>query len=105
MHNDLIPNAGILLYPFLGNVMPIISENVALWNIQPSAVTNLQASVTPFMQAWLVFITPNSGNVDRDSMNVAREAVRSVMAAFAKAYLLYNPIETGPAYYPVAEFG
>ncbi|GHU50364.1 hypothetical protein FACS1894200_09790 [Spirochaetia bacterium] len=92
MGTNLIPEAGIILYPFLGNIVPIITENAVSWNIISSAVSNLQASVTPFMQAWLVFITPNSGRVDRNNMNVARKAVRMVMAAFARAYLLYNPL-------------
>ncbi|GHU49129.1 hypothetical protein FACS1894200_07400 [Spirochaetia bacterium] len=92
MGSNLIPIAGALLYPFILNIMPIITANTAAWNIPTSAVSDLQDSVTPFMQAWLIFITPNSGKVDRNNMNVAREAARLVMAAFARAYLLYNPL-------------
>ncbi|GHU52213.1 hypothetical protein FACS1894200_12750 [Spirochaetia bacterium] len=92
MHSYLIPVAGVVLYPFIENVMPIITANTAAWNIPTSAVSDLQDSVTPFTQAWLIFITPNSGKVDRNNMNVAREAARLVMAAFARAYLLYNPL-------------
>ncbi|GHU50857.1 hypothetical protein FACS1894200_10600 [Spirochaetia bacterium] len=92
MGSNLIPIAGKLLYDFLVNIMPLITANTAAWNIPTSAVSDLQDSVTPFMQAWLIFITPNSGKVDRDNLNVTLKAVRSVMAAFVKAYILYNPL-------------
>ncbi|GHV75860.1 hypothetical protein AGMMS49942_06810 [Spirochaetia bacterium] len=114
MNRNLIPLAGILLYPFLLNIMPIIVANAAAWGILAIAVNILQAKVTLFMHAWLVFITPNSGKVDRDTMNVALKAVRPAMAAFARAYLLYNPLVSdaqraqmgfGPKPKPVQEWG
>ncbi|GHU51595.1 hypothetical protein FACS1894200_11920 [Spirochaetia bacterium] len=51
MDSNLIPITGTLLYPFLVNIMPIITANTAAWNIPTSAVSDLQDSVTPFMQA------------------------------------------------------
>ncbi|GHV77314.1 hypothetical protein AGMMS49942_21350 [Spirochaetia bacterium] len=60
--------------------------------IAAALVDALQAGIAPFMQAWLVYITPNSGKVDRDNMNVALKAARPLMAAFARTHLLYNPL-------------
>ncbi|GHU75117.1 hypothetical protein FACS189461_0740 [Spirochaetia bacterium] len=92
MDSNLIPLAGIRLYPFLENIMPIITANAADWGIAPAAVDALQADIAPFMRAWPVFITPNSGKVDRDNMTAALKTARQSMAAFARAYLLYNPL-------------
>jgi hypothetical protein len=72
--------------------MPIIRANAAAWEINPAVVDALTAGVTPFEQTWRVFITPNSGKVDRENMNVARKAVRPLVATFAKTHLLYNPL-------------
>jgi hypothetical protein len=35
--------------------------------ISSTVVDALTAGVTPFTQTWTVFITPNSGKVDRDT--------------------------------------
>ncbi|GHV75936.1 hypothetical protein AGMMS49942_07570 [Spirochaetia bacterium] len=92
MDTHLIPISGILLYSFLFYIIPFIVANATAWGISTALVDALQAGIAPFMQAWLVFITPNSGKVDRDNMNVARKASRTLMAAFARTHLLYNPL-------------
>ncbi|GHV76844.1 hypothetical protein AGMMS49942_16650 [Spirochaetia bacterium] len=92
MHSDLIPMSGIFLYPFFLNIMTIIMINAPAWGISTALADALQAGIAPFMQAWLVFITPNSGKVDRDNMNVALKAARTLMATFARTHLLYNPL-------------
>ncbi|GHV13036.1 hypothetical protein FACS189491_07220 [Spirochaetia bacterium] len=104
MDTHLIPITGILLYPFLLNLIPLVTANAAAWGIAPAVVEALTAGVMPFEQAWTVFITPNSGKVDRDNMNAARKAVRPLAAAFAKTHLLYNPL-VAPAMLAQMGFG
>ena len=92
MDRNLVPRSGILLYPFLVNLMPIVTTNAVLWNIDNAAITALQAAVSPFTAAWETFINPNSGKVDRDNMLAALKITRLAIASFARSYLLYNPL-------------
>jgi hypothetical protein len=91
MGANLIPLTGILLYAFLQNLIPIVDTNSAIWLIPAAALAELLVFVGTFYDAWLAFIAPNSGKIDRDTMNAARITVRKKMATFARSYLLINP--------------
>ncbi|GHT84479.1 hypothetical protein FACS1894137_07580 [Spirochaetia bacterium] len=102
MVSNLIPLSAILLYQFLVTIIPIVTANASMWNINAAAVAAWLAKVSPFITLWEVYITPNSGKVDRDTMKEALKIARTAMATFARAYLLYNS-EVSPA--KLAEMG
>ncbi|GHU02500.1 hypothetical protein FACS1894147_04520 [Spirochaetia bacterium] len=91
MHTNLIPLKGALLYPFLINLRTLVTANAGEWGISDAVVASLVNATDPFIRAWEVFITPNSGKIDRGNMNAALKTVRPFAASFARTYLLYNP--------------
>jgi hypothetical protein len=88
---DYLPFDDARLIPWVQNAIAEITAHATPWEIIVAKLAPIQALFATYQVAYAVFQAPNHGKLDTRNKNDARDALKSALREFAKAYLLYNP--------------
>jgi hypothetical protein len=91
MSNDYIPQSDGAFLEWVKILVTYASPKLAVFNIPAEALTPIQTQLTAYETAFNTAQNPNRGKVDILNKNEARDALKSSIRAFVKAYLAYNP--------------
>jgi hypothetical protein len=94
MANDYIPQSDGAFLEWAKTLIGYASAKLMVFNIPAEALTPIQAQLTAYETAFTTAQNPNRGKVDVLNKNEARDALKSALRAFVKAYLSYNPAVT-----------
>jgi hypothetical protein len=94
MSNDYIPQSDSGFLEWAKTLAAYVSPKLTAFNIPAEALTPIQTQVTAYETAFETAQNPNRGKVDVLNKNEARDALKSSLRAFVKAYLSYNPAVT-----------
>jgi hypothetical protein len=90
LYRNPIPKKEEPFHAYVGNQLGLITDNAVKWNIVTVDVDALQNKAVPYMSAYTVCQTPNSGPMDTKIRDAARTVLQSALQDFANVHLLYN---------------
>jgi hypothetical protein len=88
---DYIPRGDEQFLTWAGNLITYANSHASAMKVDPTTIQPLQAKLTAYQAAFTTASDPNRGKVDVLNKNEARDALKSDIRAFVKAYLAYNP--------------
>jgi hypothetical protein len=88
---DYIPRGDEQFLTWAGNLIAYANGHAAAMKVDPETIQPLQAKLTAYQTAFNTASDPNRGKVDVLNKNEARDALKSDIRTFVKAYLAYNP--------------
>jgi hypothetical protein len=91
MSNDYIPQSDGAFLEWVKILVTYASPKLVVFNIPAEALTPIQTQLIAYETAFNTAQNPNRGKVDILNKNEARDALKSSIRAFVKAYLAYNP--------------
>jgi hypothetical protein len=90
---DYIPSSDEKFLEFSKNLVAYALANFTRWSV-PTPQTDLQPPLTAYEAAFQAAQSPNRGKVDVLTKNEARDALKSKIRVYVKAYLINNPAVT-----------
>jgi hypothetical protein len=94
MANDYIPQSDGAFLEWAKPLVTYAAAHLAPFTIPETAVTPIQTLLAAYDTAFEAAQDPNRGKVDVLAKNEARDALKSALRTFVKAYLAYNPAVT-----------
>jgi hypothetical protein len=94
MANDYIPQSDGAFLEWAKTLTTYVSTRLTNFNIPAGTLTPIQTQLTAYETAFEAAQNPNRGKVDVLSKNEARDALKSSIRKFVKAYLAFNPVVT-----------
>jgi hypothetical protein len=91
---DYIPRSDEQFLLWAKTLTAYVQPKLTAFNIPAGALTPIQTKLTAYETAFATASDPNRGKVDVLNKNEARDALKSDIRAFVKAYLVYNPAVT-----------
>ena len=88
---DYVPRGDEQFLTWAGNLISYANSHANAMKVDPQTVQPLQAKLAAYQTAFTTASDPNRGKVDILNKNEARDALKSDIRAFVKAYLAYNP--------------
>jgi hypothetical protein len=94
MANDYIPQSDGAFLEWAKPLVTYAAAHVAAFNVPQGALTPIQTQLAAYETAFEAAQNPNRGKVDVLNKNEARDALKTSLRTFVKAYLSYNPAVT-----------
>jgi hypothetical protein len=94
MSTDYIPRSDGAFLEWSKTLVTYVSAHLTEFNIQQAALAPIQTELTAYETAFEAAQNPNRGKVDVLRKDEARDALKSSIRAFVKAYLAFNPAVT-----------
>jgi hypothetical protein len=91
MAGDYIPHQDGAFLEWAKTLLTYVNPKLAAFNIPPSVLTPIQTQLTAYETAFKAAQNPNRGKVDVLNKNETKSILESLLRAFIKAYLIYNP--------------
>ncbi|GHU57074.1 hypothetical protein FACS189442_5990 [Spirochaetia bacterium] len=88
---DYIPRSDEQFLMWAKNLVTYASPKLAAFNIPSGALAPIQTELTAYETAFTAASDPNRGKVDVLTKDKTRDALKTSLRAFVKAYLAYNP--------------
>jgi hypothetical protein len=91
MAGDFIPHADGAFLEWAKTLVAYAEAHLTAFKVEQAALTPVQTLFTTYQTAYTAAEDPNRGKVDVLAKNEARDALKSAIRTFVKAYLTYNP--------------
>jgi hypothetical protein len=91
MSHDYVPQAEGAFLEWARTLITYAGARTAAFNVPAGAITPLQTQLTEYEAAFNAAQNPNRGRVDILRKKETREALKTSVRIFVKAYISYNP--------------
>jgi hypothetical protein len=91
MSNDYVPQSDGAFLEWSKPLITYAASHTAAFKLDEGALTAVQTQLAAYEAAFEAAQNPNRGKVDILAKNEARDALKTALRAFVKAYLTYNP--------------